>query len=210
MRIKAFVLILFCVFALSGLAACSTQPSDPNQSEGASKQEPAPDPGKTIPATGREVEIPMPISSAFPDALITKQHSELTESQLAAIEQKSGSKLNETDFDAFIAYGKEGDKDTRLGAASVVDVTGLGEPTQLVVIYTNDLVIKEVTLVKGTSDVASRAFLVQFAGKNSDQPFQVGKDVKYNGKNTEDAKALTQALKLDLLTMQAIFGKSNL
>lgn len=153
--------------------------------------------------------VPATIKAAFPNAEIKKQHKDLTPSQISSIEKGSGSKLNDTDVHTFVAYGTESGKHTQLGAATVADVSGAGEPIQLAIIYTNDITIKKIAPIKGSSDVTYSTFLDQFAGKDHDQPFHVGQDIEYSGKNKNAAEAVAHALKRDILTMQMLYGNAH-
>lgn len=207
-------ILLTGLMLLAGLAAaCSKQESTQPSSNTASKpatanaNQPAAAGEK---AGGKEDETPAAVKAAFPDAqTISKQHKDLTKSQIASIEKESGTKLGDTDFHSFVAYGMQSGKRAQLGAATVVDVEGSGGPMELVVIYTNDITIKKVTPVKGSGDVAAPAFLDQFVGKDHDQKFHVGEDIKYSGSNKAAAEAVTHALKRDILAMQTLYGKAH-
>jgi hypothetical protein len=221
MKIKVIALIGVLFIAVF-VAACS-QPESNKPAKTETKTEPAKDSTAkdstaTAPpashdtghASGGKEETPDAVKAAFPEAQsITMQHKDLTASHVSALEKDYGVKVKPTDFHTFVAYGTGSGKRTQLGAATIVDVEGTGEPAQLVVIYSNDIVIKKVTPVKGSSDVVSPSFLNQFVEKNHDQPFQVGKDIKYNGNNKAAAEAVANAIKHDILSMQMLYGKAH-
>ena len=50
------------------------------------------------------------------------------------------------------------------------------------------------------------AFLAQFAGKNHDDKFQIGGDLKANGVEEKLAKAIAEAVRVDAMTMQTLYG----
>jgi hypothetical protein len=211
-KMKKTVFLVSLVLLAVIITACSKQ-EQPTNSNSATKpatanaNQPA---GTATQPAGKDDETPAAVKAAFPDAqTITKQHKDLTAGQIASIEKESGTKLGDTDFHNFVAYGMQNGKRAQLGAATVVDVTGAGEPMQLVVVYTNDIEIKKVTPVKGSGDVSTAAFLDQFVGKDHDLPFQVGKDIKYTGSNKAAAEAVTHALKRDILAMQTLYGKAH-
>jgi hypothetical protein len=203
--------IIVGVLIITGIAiACSK----PEPEKPAAKTEPAKEPAATAPASSHgsssKDEIPAEIKTAFPDAqTITMQHKDITAGQASAFQKDYGVKLKEGDYHTYVAYGEGSGKRTQLGAATLVDVEGAGEPLQLVVTYNNDIVIKKVTPVKGSGDLVSPAFLDQFSGKNHDQSFQVGKDIKYTGNNKAAAEAVAGTIKRDILSMQALYGKQH-
>ncbi len=217
MRWKRFMLVGLLMFAALG-AACSNPGTDKVAN---SNSAPRTDTAKNTNAVGNANhadekaeaagdEAPAAVKAAFPDAQsIAKQHKDLTAGQIAAIEKESGAKLGDTDFHNYVAYGTKDGKRAQLGAATVVDVQGAGEPVQLVVVYTNDIAIKNVSPVKGSGDFVSPAFLGQFTGKDHDEKFHVGEDLKYGGSNKAAAEAVAHALKRDILAMQTLYGKAH-
>ncbi|MEW6732875.1 MAG: hypothetical protein AB1489_16235 [Acidobacteriota bacterium] len=217
LKILAFIGILL----LAGfVVACSkSTPEHPKSEPSNTAQQPesVKEPTATVPAVSHEPnhdsnkdEIPSAVKAAFPEAqTISTQHKDLTPEQISSIEKNSGAKFTSNDFHSYIAYGSQGGKRTQLGAATLVDIEGTGEPIQLVVVYSNDIVIKKVVPVKGNGDVTSPTFLNQFIGKDHDQAFQVGKDIKFSSKNQNAAQAVAHAVKRDILAMQAIYGKPH-
>ncbi len=152
-------------------------------------------------------EVPAEVKAAFPEAAsITLQHKDLTDKQIASIEKESGAKLSDKDFHSYVAH--DGSHKV-VGTATLTDVEGAGEPVQLLVVYTDDGKIKKVTPVKGSIDVGSSSFLDQFIGKDHDDAFHVGTDLKYDGSNQGAAQAVAHAVKRDVLAMHALYGKEH-
>lgn len=160
--------------------------------------------------TTKSTDLSTVVKAAFPEAeSIKMRHKDLNASHVAQTEKIYGVKLVESDFHTYVAYGTQNGKRAQLGAATVVDVAGTEGPVQLVVVYSNDIVIKKVIPVKGSGDLVAPAFLDQFAGKNHDEKFEFGKEIKYQGKNTTGAQAITEAIKKDILSLQALYGKAH-
>ena len=65
-------------------------------------------------------------------------------------------------------------------------------------------VIKEIR-----ADGVSGDFLKQFTGKGHDNDLLLGKDIKANGVNEAEAKTITEAVRVDVLTMQALYGAAH-
>lgn len=217
MRRKRFVLVGLMMFAALS-AACSNPGTEKvANSNTAPRAEAAKNSNAVDNANSNDGkaeaagdEAPAAVKAAFPDAQsITKQHKDLTASQIASIEKESGAKLGDTDFHNYVAYGTKDGKRAQLGAATVVDVQGAGEPVQLAVVYTNDIAIKSIAPIKGSGDFLSPTFLGQFAGKDHDEKFHVGEDLKYSGSNKVAAEAVAHALKRDILAMQTLYGKAH-
>jgi hypothetical protein len=55
----------------------------------------------------------------------------------------------------------------------------------------------------------SKEFLKQFAGKNHDAKIKFGEDIKANGADESAAKAITEAVRIDVLTMEALYGTAH-
>jgi hypothetical protein len=112
------------------------------------------------------------------------------------------SKLTNTSFDTYVAH--KGTENKEIGRANVVDVEAIAQPTRLIVVYNNDATINKVTMAEGNSEMIPSEFLDQFVGKTQDQPFKIGQDLKYSGKNKAAAQTVALALKRDFLVMQQI------
>lgn len=146
-------------------------------------------------------ETPASVKAAFPDAQsFTKQHKDIAPAQSAAIEKETGAKTPDTDHHSYLAFSTAGGARKQIGAATVVKANG----KDVVIIYDNKEgrpFVKEVR-----SDGVPAAFLAQFAGKNHDDKFQIGADIKANGADEATAKAIAEAVRVDAMTMQTLYG----
>ena len=78
---------------------------------------------------------------------------------------------------------------------------------ELVVVYDNkdgSPVIKEIK-----AEGLPAGFLSQFNGKGHDDDLLLGADIKANGAKEDEAKAITDAVRIDVLAMQALYGKAH-
>jgi hypothetical protein len=150
-------------------------------------------------------ETPASVKAAFPDAQsFTKQHKDLSKDQIADIEKDAGAKLSDTDHHSYLAFSTAGGARKQIGAATVVEAGG----RELVVVYDSkngSPVIKE---IRADSSVPA-AFLAQFAGKGHDSPLKIGSDLKANGLDDATAKAIADAVRVDAMTMQTLYGASH-
>ncbi|MDQ6786623.1 MAG: hypothetical protein M3033_07360 [Acidobacteriota bacterium] len=146
-------------------------------------------------------ETPAAVKAAFPDAnSFTKQHKDLTPSQIASIEKETNAKTPDTDHHSYLAFSTAGGARKQIGAATVVEAKG----KEIVIIYDNKEgrpFVKEIR-----SEGIPAAFLAQFAGKNHDDKFQIGADIKTNGVDDATAKAIAEAVRVDAMTMQTLYG----
>lgn len=146
-------------------------------------------------------ETPAAVKAAFPDAQsFTKQHKDITPAQIASIEKETGAKTPDTDHHSYLAFSTAGGGRKQVGAATVVKVNG----KDVVIVYDNKEgrpFVKEVR-----ADGVPAAFLAQFAGKNHDDKFQIGGDIKANGVDDGLAKAIAEAVRVDAMTMQTLYG----
>lgn len=191
-------ILLVGIIALIGLAgACSsaTQPTANTANITATN---------TAVAPKKDEETPAVIKAVFGDAeSITKQHKDIPKDAIAGIEKDSGAKIPDTDHHSYLAFKSEGGTRKQIGAATLVKAVG----KDAVIIYENkegSPYIKEVKIDGITTD-----FLKQFSGKGHDDKLQIGQDLKANGVDEKTAKAITEAVKIDVLTMQALYGKSH-
>lgn len=202
---------VFTVIALTmvaGLAAACSSGSNtaPAANSAANQTRPAGNtaaPGNT--SAKSEEETPAAVKAAFPDAQsFTKQHKDIPKDEIPEIEKESGGKLPDTDHHSYLAFSTTGGARKQIGAATEVKAAG----KDLVVVYENkggSPFIKEVR-----ADGVSPEFLKQFAGKGHDDKFQVGGDLKAAGGVDEaTAKAIAQAVHIDILTMQTLYGAEH-
>ncbi len=153
-------------------------------------------------------EIPASVKAAFPDAQsFTKQHKDLTDAQIASIEKDTDSKIPDKDHHSYLAFSTTGGTRKQLGAATVIKADG----KDYVIVYENkdgSPVIKEIRGGDGGGAMPS-PFLKQFAGKGHDDDLLLGADIKANGANEAQARAITEAIRVDVLTMQALYGAAH-
>lgn len=148
---------------------------------------------------------PAAVKAVFTDAQsFTTQHKDVPDSAAAAIEKDTGGKIPDKDHHAYLAFGSVGGKRTQLGAATVVKAGG----KDVIVVYENKNGMPTVKEVR--ADGVSGDFLKQFAGKNHDAPIKFGADIKaLGGVSEEDAKTIAQAVRIDVLTMEALYGAAH-
>jgi hypothetical protein len=173
-------------------AATSTASPPPAAERAAASPTPTPD------------EIPASVRAAFPNAQsYTKQHKDLSDEQVAAVEKSSGLKVGDKDHHSFLAFTTEGGARKQVGAATVVQAVG----REVTVIYGSakgQPVINEVR-----ADGVSVPFLAQFKGKGHDDKLKLGTDIKAQGADEAVARAVTDAIRLDVAKMQALYGSSH-
>ncbi len=152
----------------------------------------------------KDEDAPASVKAVFPDAQsFTKQHKDIPADAIADIEKDTGGKVPDTDHHSYLAFATKDGKRTQVGAATVVKADG----KDIVIVYENKdgmPVIKDVR-----ADGVSADFLKQFAGKGHDDKFAVGGDVKANGVDEATAKAIAQAVRIDSLTMQTLYGAAH-
>ncbi|MDQ2746131.1 MAG: hypothetical protein M3T96_02605 [Acidobacteriota bacterium] len=149
-------------------------------------------------------DTPASVKAAFPDAQsFTKQHKDIPKDVLADIEKDTGAKVPDTDHHSYLAFSTNGGARKQIGAATVVTAGG----KEMVVVYDSkngSPVIKEIR-----AEGIPAAFLAQFAGKGHDDKFQIGADLKANGVEDAAAKAIAQAVHIDAVTMQNLYGAAH-
>ncbi len=149
-------------------------------------------------------ETPTSVKAAFPDAKsFTKQHKDVPKDAIANIEKDTGGRVPDTDHHSYLAFSTTGGARKQIGAATVVTANG----KEMVVVYDSkngSPVIKEVR-----ADGVLAPFLAQFAGKGHDDKFTFGNTIKANGVDEATAKAITSAIAVDVMTMQALYGAAH-
>lgn len=155
-------------------------------------------------AEKKDEDAPASVKAAFPDASsFTKQHKDIPASAITEIEKDTGAKVPDKDHHSYLAFSTAGGARKQIGAATEVKAGG----KNLVIVYENkdgSPVIKEVR-----ADGVSADFLKQFGGKGHDDDLLLGKDIKTSGLNETEAKAITEAVRVDVLTMQALYGAAH-
>lgn len=151
-------------------------------------------------------DIPAAVRHAFHDAQsITKQHKDLSNEQIARIEKQSGVKVADKDHHSFLAFANDGGKRKRIGAATIVNAQG----HELVIIYASEKGSPVIKDVHGEGSGLPEAFLDQFKNKDHDSKLRLGEDIKPQGADAALARAATDAIRLDVMTMQALYGASH-
>jgi len=160
--------------------------------------------GNTATAPKKEDDAPALVKAAMPDAnSFTTMHKDIPKDTILDIEKDTGGKVPDTDHHSYSAFSTTGGARKQIGAATIVKANG----KDVVIIYENkngSPAIKEVR-----SEGVPAPFLAQFAGKGHDDKFAVGGDIKANGVDDATAKAIAQAVRIDSLTMQSLYGASH-
>jgi hypothetical protein len=204
---KITVLAIIALGFTAGLtAACSSDTTPPNNTtaNGGNRAANATNAANTDAAHKTDEEIPASVKSAFPDAqTFTKQHKDIPASAVASIEKDTGGKVPDKDFHSYLAFATRDGKRTQLGAATVVKANG----KDVIIIYESKNGMPTIREVRVES--VSKEFLKQFAGKNHDAKIKFGEDIKANGADESAAKAITEAVRIDVLTMEALYGTAH-
>ncbi len=149
-------------------------------------------------------DTPASVKAAFPDAQsFTKQHKDIPKDAIADIEKDTGAKVPDTDHHSYLAFSTTNGARKQIGAATMVTAGG----KEMVVVYDSKNgapVIKEIR-----AEGVPAQFLAQFAGKGHDDKFQIGADLKANGAGDATAKAIAQAVHIDAVTMQNLYGAAH-
>jgi len=156
----------------------------------------------TAPKTDNDA--PAAIKAVFPDAQsFTTQHKDIPADKIASIEKDTSSKVPDKDHHSYLAFSTAGGARKQIGAATIVKVDG----KDVVIVYDNkdgSPVIKEIR-----AEGVPAPFLAQFASKGHDNDLLLGADIKASGANEAQAKAITEAVRVDVLTMQALYGAAH-
>jgi len=92
---------------------------------------------------------------------------------------------------------------TQLGSVTIVKAAG----KEILVVYENKEGSPSIKEIKAEGVPAG--FLSQFTGKGHDDDLLLGADIKANGAKDDLAKAITDAVRIDVLSMQALYGKAH-
>jgi hypothetical protein len=190
--------LLVGIIALIGLAAACSSATQPTANTANTMAD------NTATAPKKDDEAPAAVKAVFPDAeSITKQHKDIPKEAVADIEKDAGAKLPDTDHHSYLAFKTEGGTRKQIGAATMVKADG----KDAVIIYAGkdgSPFIKEVKI-----DGVAADFLKQFSGKGHDNKIQIGQDLKANSVDEKTAKAIAEAVRVDAMTMQALYGKAH-
>lgn len=199
---KLILIALIAGLAALG-AACSANKDAASESAG-SASAPA-SPAATV-AASKSDDIPAAVHAALPNSQsITKQHKDLTDAQAASVEKQSGLKLDDKDHHSYLAFASEGGARKQVGAATLVKANG----KEVVVVYASENGSPMIKEVHGESGGVPHAFLDQFKGKGHDNKLRLGQDIKAQGVDEATARALTDAIRLDAVTMQTLYGAAH-
>jgi hypothetical protein len=150
-------------------------------------------------------ETPASVKAVFPDAQsFTTQHKDVPADKIASIEKDTGGKVPDKDHHSYLAFATVGGKRTQIGAATIVKADG----KEVIIIYESKNGMPTIKEVR--ADGVAKEFLAQFAGKNHDTKIKLGEDIKLIGDVSEAiAKSITQAVRIDVLTMEALYGAAH-
>ncbi|MGI8409912.1 MAG: hypothetical protein ACR2M8_08560 [Pyrinomonadaceae bacterium] len=199
------LLILTAVMGIAFGSACSTTTA-PNENRTASGNTAALNTAAENSGTATKPvdEVPAAVKAAFAGAQsFTTQHKDLTDAQIASIEKDTSIKVTEKDHHSYLAFSTTSGSRTQIGAATVVKAAG----KDVIIVYENkdgSPLIKEVR-----AEGLPTGFLSQFAGKGHDNDLLLGADIKVNGANEAQAKSVTEAIRVDVLAMQALYGSAH-
>jgi hypothetical protein len=202
---KRILIFTALAFGLSGASACSSAPETATTNRTAINNTTAANTATTNAVnTTKADDTPAAVKAVFPDAQsFTTQHKDVPADKIASIEKDTSAKVPDKDHHSYLAFSTTGGARKQIGAATVVKVDG----KDVIVVYDNkdgSPVIKEVR-----ADGVPAAFLRQFAGKGHDDDLLLGADIKASGANEAQAKAITEAVRVDVLTMQALYGAAH-
>lgn len=154
--------------------------------------------------TGATDETPAMVKAAFPNAQsFTVQHKEVSEKAAADIEKEAGTRVPSKDHHSYLAFTSEGGTRQQIGAATVVKAAD----KDVVIVYESKKGLPYIKEVR--ADGVPAQFLAQFAGKGHDDQILIGADVKANGANEASAKAIADAVRVDAITMQTLYGGAH-
>jgi len=202
---KQIVILSAIAVSLSIASACSSSPETTTTNRTTNTNATVTNSATTnAPHTTMADDTPAAVKAVFPDVQsITTQHKDVPADKIASIEKDTSSKVPDKDHHSYLAFSATGGARKQIGAATIVKVEG----RDVVIVYDNkdgSPVIKEVR-----ADGVPASFLAQFAGKGHDNDLLLGADIKASGVNDVQAKAITEAVRVDVLTMQALYGAAH-
>ena len=184
--------------------ACSSGTATNGNTTIAANKAPANSATVTNSAPAKADEIPASVKAALPGAqTFTALHKELSDAQIASIEKDTGGKVSEKDHHSFPGFSTVNGARTQIGAVTLVKAAG----KEIVVVYENKEGSPSIKEIKAEGVPAG--FLSQFAGKGHDDDLLLGADIKANSAKEDEAKAITDAIRIDVLSMQALYGKAH-
>ncbi|MCP9496416.1 MAG: hypothetical protein MSG64_18390 [Pyrinomonadaceae bacterium MAG19_C2-C3] len=149
-------------------------------------------------------DVPAAVRAALADATtITKQHKDLSASQVSSIEKETNTKIADTDHHSYLGFTMNGGARRQTGAATVVGAGG----KEMVIVYESRNGVPYIKEVRGES--VSQSFLDQFKGKGHDDKLQVGQDVKAIGVDEATARRAADVIRQDTRIMQTLYGGAH-
>ena len=202
---KQILILSALAFGLSFASACSSATETTTANKTATTNTTAANTAANNTANANKADdTPAAIKAVFPDAQsFTTQHKDVPADKIASIEKDTSSKVPDKDHHSYLAFSTAGGARKQIGAATIVKAGG----KDVVIVYDNkdgSPVIKEIR-----TDGVPAPFLAQFAGKGHDNDLLLGADIKASGANEAQAKAITEAVRVDVLTMQALYGAAH-
>lgn len=190
---KQILILSAIAVSLTFASACSSSPEPVTTNR-----------ATTNTAVPKSDDVPASIKAVFPDAnSFTANHKDIPADAITSIENDTSSKVPDKDHHSYVAFSTTGGARKQIGAATILKVSG----KDVIVIYDNkdgSPVIREVR-----AEGVPAPFLAQFAGKGHDNDLLLGADIKASGANEAQAKAITEAVRVDVLTMQALYGGAH-
>lgn len=206
MRKFTFLLVIVLAFAAFLASACSS-PSNTTTTNSTNQAAPTNTNAANNAATTAKTddETPAAVKAVFPDAQsFTKQHKDIPAEKIASIEKDTGGKVPDKDHHSYLAFATKDGKRTQIGAATIIKADG----KEMIVIYESKNGMP--TIKELRADGVAKEFLAQFAGKNHDTKITFGDDIKALGGVTEaQAKEIAQAVRIDVLSMEALYGAAH-
>lgn len=205
MRKTTFPVIMILAFAALLAGACSSPASNAPTSANQSSPQNMNAANNAAATAKTDDEAPAAVKAVFPEAQsFTKQHKDIPADKIASIEKDSGGKLPDKDHHSYLAFATKDGKRAQIGAATVINPGG----KEMIVVYESKNGMPTVKEVR--ADGVAKEFLAQFAGKNHDTPIKFGDDVKALGGVPEaQAKEIAQAVRMDVLSMEALYGAAH-
>ncbi len=208
MKKRTIITIIALGSALGLASACATEKATntaaPANSTNAVNKTTNTAAANTNAAHKSDEEIPASVKAAFPDAEnFTKQHKDIPADKITGIEKDTGGKVPDKDHHSYLAFATKDGKRTQLGAVTIVKAGG----KDVVIIYESKNGMPTIKEVR--ADGVSGDFLKQFNGKNHDTKIKFGEGIKANGADEAAAKAIADAVQIDVLTMEALYGAAH-
>lgn len=204
---KFTFLAIIGLIAIIGLAGACSSGSTPTTTMNATNNQATTNTAKPTNAANTaktDDETPAAVKAVFTDAQsFTTQHKDIPADKIASIEKDTGGKVPDKDHHSYLAFATKDGKRTQIGAATLVKADG----KEIIIIYESKNGMPTIKEVR--ADGVAKEFLAQFAGKNHDTKIKFGEDIKANGADEATAKSITQAVRIDVLTMEALYGSAH-